>query len=501
MTDDPLFDLIHALTPAEKRYVQVYLARFVSDKKNHSALLFDVYASFHSYDEAMLRQNLAPQVSPRYLSAEKGALYRAILISMRIFHDQRSVDSRIRELLIDAEYLFDKRLYSQSIERINLAKELAVQFERRPAILEILRMEADIYKEKREKNLEELLRQNHEEQRKTLVIMAEEANVRMDRDLALLGIRTQFFKQDFTEGKEVSPAESMRDFEGKSFNYTSDKLSALAFTLVQQARLQDAARIYQALMELWERHPHRATTDRMSYKRMLSNAINTLQLLKEHETVAGLIAKLDAVACLNAEEEAEQFQVVMFARLHLYMNSGQWDNLQPLIARIEDGLKYYRTKINRARELAFRCNIAICWMMQEDWKKALVWINTIIDSPKTELRRDIQQLARILRLVFYYELNQHDLLEYELINTERFLRQRKAWTNYESGIIRLMKKLIETDEPGKKGLLRNFGGVLDKLNEKDSGRNYPAFTEIRIWLQHRLSDRPIRELITDESSS
>lgn len=489
MSYDRLNEIVNALTAVEKRYVRLFLTRH-SGKEHRSLEIFDALTG--EKKTPAKKNGAALSLQPH----EKTNFYNDVLLALRFFHQERSVDTHIRELLIDADFLFEKRLYDASLNRLAEARKLARQYERRTSLLDVLRLEAAITKEKRATGMQQQLREIHQLQREQIACLGLDVEgwIRLDETEA--EIRFQFFDRDAEQNNEAALADLYFDREqGFMNNYL--RLSRIALQSVRSKKLDMASRAYELLLEVWSTHPSFYESERMHYKRTLANYINVCQLLGNNTATATLIARLREVPSRTAEEEAEQFQVVMFAELMLLMNTGMWKKLSKLVKEIEKGLAHYQTKINRARDLAFRCNIAICWIMLEDWKQALHWINSIIETEKTDHRKDLQQLARLFRLLLYFELDKHDLLEYELINVERYLRQRKAWFAYEATIVKFFKKLLSSDLQEHPPLFEKFRTQLNEASEGKNSASLPGATELQLWARHHSSGKPIRELLRE----
>jgi hypothetical protein len=496
---DQVHELISSLTASEKRYVSLFASRHIVDAGSNQLRLFEAMVNLKVYDEKLLLKRLGTDSFSRHLSSEKNQLFRTILLAMRVYHEEHTVDSKLRELLTDAEFLFEKRLYNASIELLKKAGVLAEKHERRTQLLEMLQMEANVIKEKEQTLLDEKLAKNHARQSAILDQLNEEAQLIIDRNIVFLNTRKSFQPDAATTAQLPEWINEEPEIKaGKSFNYNFNRLSAIAIFHSKHGRHEQAADVYELLVQLWENYPERELSERLPYKKMLANNIVVNQLLQRNEKVEKLIAELKKHPCHTSEEEAEQFQVTAFAELMLLMNIGQWEKLENLVRKIEEGLNIYKTKINKARELAFRFNIGICWFVLGNWKASVFWLNEIIDTNKTDHRRDIQQLARIFRLLLYFELDKHDLLEYELINAERYLRQHKAWSAWEASIVRLIKKTLETDMEERPQLFSKFIKVNNGTAKNYDSAMLPGSSEILLWAKSHVYKRSIRDLMKEE---
>ncbi len=492
---DPLIELLQALTTTEKRYITLFITRHYSDGNNKQLQLFRSLSGKPGGDAGAAEKQV--KTVP---AGDRSALFRTVLLAMRVYHDERSVDTKIREYLIDAEFLFEKRLYDSSIDLLKKAAILADRYERRQLMHEILQQEAQIIKEKETQGQLEKLEQNHNAQVAVLRLLDEETALNAVRNHVFALTRRNMYAGDATPHNSLPDwiKETPELLPGKSFTYNYQRLSAMGLYHTRTGNYAQAGTCYDLLCALWDKYPERKDSERLLYKKMLANSINVYQLQQQNDRVETLISMLKNSTCRTAEEEAEQFQVAAFAELLLLMNSGQWKHLKKNVQEIEKGLVTYKNKINKARELSFRINIAMAWFILHEWKEAEKWLVSIIEQPKTDHRHDIQHLARLFRLVLLYELNKHDLLEYELINTERYLRQRKAWFAYEAAVVKFIRKLLGTDEPEKNKAFETFHGQLLRLSENNKGAPMPGISELRLWIKHRHTGKTMRVLLHEE---
>lgn len=138
---DGLFRLIHSLNRTEKGYVKRYCSRHVVGDGNDYLRLFDIIDSQEQYNEALVKSKLADTAMARRLSAVKNYLYQQILEAMRSYHASSSHERQIVELLEDADFLWEKTLYDQSMRRVIRARELAIAHDEYPFWLKTLSWE------------------------------------------------------------------------------------------------------------------------------------------------------------------------------------------------------------------------------------------------------------------------------------------------------------------------------------------------------------------------
>ena len=129
---DHIFQLVHAMSPAEKRYFKLHFASEV----NQLTQLFDTVNQMKSYDEEALKRKLPPSVA-RNLKVYKIQLQDLLLKSLSSYHGKRSILSKVRTWLEEADILAEKQLFEQALDRLAKAKALCLHYEEYTYLLEI----------------------------------------------------------------------------------------------------------------------------------------------------------------------------------------------------------------------------------------------------------------------------------------------------------------------------------------------------------------------------
>lgn len=133
---EALFELIKAMTKAEKRHFRLEAAAY-SGEKNYLRL-FDAIEKQKNYREDKLLQKFSGEKFIRHLASEKHYLHQALVRSLVRFHDESSILSKTRSLLAGALVLFDKAQKKPSWKMLCKAKKLAEAGEFHSLLLNIL---------------------------------------------------------------------------------------------------------------------------------------------------------------------------------------------------------------------------------------------------------------------------------------------------------------------------------------------------------------------------
>jgi len=137
---EPLFECIHKMEGAEKRYFSLFATRHSQENEGKKYLtLFthiesDPQISFTRLKEAMKQAGF----ETRYLLADCNYLYHLILQSLNQFHNKKSYSIRVKNLTVSAEIYFYKGLFDHAVKQLHKAEKMAMEVENLPLLLEVL---------------------------------------------------------------------------------------------------------------------------------------------------------------------------------------------------------------------------------------------------------------------------------------------------------------------------------------------------------------------------
>lgn len=154
---DELSELIHSMSPSEKRYFKLQATTFKDD--SHYLLLFDLIDKTTEIKDSVLREYLTKQGVTVSLSRLKNYLHQLIMKTLREYHLEHYPEFKIIEAYRDFRILKDRKLEKQAYKSLTKSVKLAKEYERYAYLWEVNRhfagddmLEADATKFRR--NLE-----------------------------------------------------------------------------------------------------------------------------------------------------------------------------------------------------------------------------------------------------------------------------------------------------------------------------------------------------------
>jgi hypothetical protein len=118
-----LHEIVHSLSPGEKRYFRQFASRHIIGGQNNYLALFDAVARQESYDEAALKQSLRDTSFVQYFPVAKRYLHQQIVESLYWFHRANSMEAQVQKNLLAADILLDKGLIGQSRKLLKKARK------------------------------------------------------------------------------------------------------------------------------------------------------------------------------------------------------------------------------------------------------------------------------------------------------------------------------------------------------------------------------------------
>lgn len=502
---DDLFQLVKSLEKNEKRYFTMYTSRNFSEGESNTLLLFNELDRMEEYDEEKLKKKLsvtkAGKSLAKYLSAEKKALHTMLMRAMRNYHAEKTVDVQLHELLMDEQYYHGKSLYELQAKTLYKAKKLAEQYEKFPALLTLFQREAKMLIERKTKDYDEVRSRIHKEEREVINKLLNEFEFRVLRDDFFIDFRSgtdtrnEIFQKKMNEKVAHSLMKSVDN--AQSFYAKKHYNSILRYYYRLNGDMKKSWEHTRAIVELFEANPSIKEESSIEYKISLANYLGSCHVTRQYNEFEAVLKKIKSLPSKSLDEEGEVFQDATLYELLYYLNTGKYADALKAIPEIEKGMKLFEAKINKASELVIYYNITLLYFILEDWKGAMHWVNKIIND-KSDSRKDIQHFARILHLLFHYEMGKGDMMEYLTRSVYRYLEREDKLLSFERLILLYLKKFPFAFN--EKDLIKSFVKLkeeIEKLKNTPGEKSRTGMEEMLIWLTSKIEKRRMEEVMKE----
>jgi hypothetical protein len=476
-----VFLLIKSLTKSEKRYFRLYASKGVSE--TNYLRLFNVIEKQEEYDENGIKNIFKKEKFADQLHVTKIYLFELILKSLKDFHNGRSVNDELLELIRDIEILFDKELYGACHYKIQKAEMLALKNEKLALLHEILSWK-----------------------RKLVLVMSagnrKEVNgiLEMESDvLEKLKTLNTYWR------RTINLFEIMKDEKALKGTMTerpakTDALQAkilhhhILFSVYFIKRnISKSQKEISSLIVLLEEHPERIEDDPTSYATAISNKISMLLAQKKWDEIPGLIRKIRDIPSNYTLRSENIFYTRLWLRtynveLEMYRDSMQLEKGIRLIEEIKDYIAKHKKSVPRDYEMLFYYQFAYIFFLKKDFHNSLIWINEILNGNFGEIRIDIQCYARILNLIVHFELNNIIVLRYAVDSCRRFLKKKKILDSFKNNQMRLFSRLsLASAEEYMQIFEKSYSEIFSDSSEKSE--RALDYLDLKSWMQEKMQGK------------
>lgn len=497
-----LHRLIHSLSPSEKRYFRLHAQTHSGKANSYYLQIFDIIQGQEVYNQDKVLEKLSKNRKVTRFSAEKKYLYLLILKSMRAYTAERDVFRKIRGMIQDVEFLFDKTLYPESYKILEKASKLAVEYDDLPSQVELLAWERRLLKRYPQKNklgkLEALIRW-----KESLMRRLETENAYSDlydRFFLLSQRETQLrHPEELERVKKLWKDSGLAKVEmADSFKSKHLYFQIITFYYRMQGLESQACDQYGHLVAHWDAHPQQVAEDPGKYKTLLSNYLAFCQLVDRFEEFPVIMEKIKGLPTRNKREEIQKQYDLFNCELLYFLNSGDLPKGIEVTQKLELWLVKHENEAPRSKLLGLNYNSSLLHFLSGEFRGALKWVNRVLNFPEVEERRDIIQVSRILQLIIHFELENFEIIENLIRSARRYYRKSDRFYEFEGLFLRTMRKLVRQFPEAHANSLQEFLKELQPIREKIP--DWPGLNETLIWVESKLTNQPISKALKPKNS-
>lgn len=473
---DHLFQLIHSLTSAEKRFFRVNAQRKGSPGANLYLRLFDILLNLKEYKEDEVKAHFLGEPCLRQFTRTKNYLYESVLQSLKDFHADRHVELRIRNDLDKVKVLFDRSLFNQALTRLSRCKKLAVEYDLTTFLPNILHWERQLLKKTRPKGLVEKLSKLEIEEIEHIKTLGKEIEAYATHDRLFLQIHQRVDAIDNPTTITISTV-SPTTFNGR----LAFLLSKALFHRHQGDRVQ-AHQYYQQIIQHWEKAPHQRKAFPDRYEKALLAFLYSAHSIGDYSSFAQLQEFVRQSQHLSKPFKSSFLCISYNLRLLYLMNTQQFEKALSLAADLDTELN--KTKETAQAWLPAATNLSVLYFLSRDYANARKWCNRLLDLPRNNNRRDLKELIRTIHLVLLYELKEFELIPYFLKSLQRYIRAQRKLNPMELALGRFLSEVLRTVD--KIAHQNAIAKLYDSLNAPEMVDGMIGLEELRMWVKGKI---------------
>ena len=491
---DDLHKLIKSLTPSERGYFKKFASLSYGKESNYMRL-FNAIEQQDEYEEKKIKQIFKNETLIKHLPSEKNHLYKIILEHLYAYGSDQSVDVKLNKMLFQIQILFKKNLFYQCQKLLLRAKKMAIEAEKYPQIIALIRLQMIFSNKIPIENVQVLI---HEQNAGVKIYANELAYSQLLAELLQLKIKNNLpFSKEM---KELMNRPLLTD-EKKALSFSARMrfLNLRANYSLQIGDLPGSYRFGKRLVELIESTPRKMKRDEKFYNIALMNLLIILDKARYYEELVETTVKLRSVVTTDEESAIEVFTVSYVTELNMYIYTGEFEKGLALIPQFISSFEMNSKKMNPYNKLIITCKIAILFFGANQLKKALLWINKTLNQENEGSPNQAIRATSILNLIVHFELGNMDLLEHLIKSTNYLQVEKQSLYKVEVCVLNFFKGLPESHTPKElmnefKKLKTKFVFLLKDPLEKEALNyfDYPS------WVESKIKQRPFAEIVREK---
>jgi hypothetical protein len=498
-----LYKLIKSLSKSEKRFFKLS-SSLQSGDKNYLKI-FDFIESQGKYDEDALKDEFKSETFVKHLPSEKNHLYKLILKSLRSYYSEQSISSILKQEIKNVEILYNKALYKECEKFVVRAKEVARDHEKFYYWFELLSWEKKLLEEAYEsgefsRNLDELI----EEEEMVIAKLRNLAEYQIVYSKINLIFRSGGFTRNENERKVVEGIADYHLIKGKN-TAISTRASSMCYYIkglcaATNRNFEDSYQFFNKTREILDKNQNIKSDSGQRYVLTLSHLLRCYIDGKDFVKAQALINDLrglEGTKGFNSTDITVRiFTITYNLELALFHAMGEFQKSVDLIPKIEALEEQFGDKVSKEQEILLTYNKAHSYFGVGDYKKALYYINLVLNDNEQNLRQDIYSFARLFNLVLHFELENYDFLEYIIKSTNRYFSKQERDFEVETVCIKHIRKLSKILSQNERvAVFVAMKGELDVLLQDHNEKVVLEYFNITAWVESKINKVSMSEAV------
>ena len=502
---DNVFELIRAMSKAEKRNFKLYATRLGGNEEAKFMALFDCMDALDVYDEARILQRCTA-LKKEQLPNMKAHLYRQLLISLRLLNVNHSNQLQLAEYIDFARILFDKGLYNQAEKMLDKAEAIAENLEQLATLLDILELRKQV----------QMVNVSSD-----MTHMATAANRRMlqlCQQIETISEISELATRLYSLHLQLGYARSQKDldllnnyFKPKLDKYASRKLSfterfyfyqAMAWYHYIRHNFSYSYRYGRSWIVMFDDKPEMKEVMYDSYLRGYSRVLEGMFLMRKNSlflsTLADFERECKTTGSINENAMMISQQILFTNRLNKNILEGAFKEGLWITKSIDSYLKRYAKHITVHDKMMLDYKIAQLYFGDGNFTKCMEHLSYIIAVKDPRIRRDLQCYARMLNLIASYDAGIDYNLDYQIRSVFTFVMKMHDMTEMKKEIFAFLRRINNSAPFNVKKELKTLYQHLKPYENHPYERRTFYYLELMTWLESKITGRNFGDIVREK---
>ncbi len=504
---DNLFELVHSLSPAEKRYFKIFVGAD-NQHSNKYLELFDLLAKKKEYDEEKLLNLSSYQGNSNRLLVAKNYLFQLLLKYLRSNRKNSTPEMEVMELLLDVQSLYSRQLLHSAKRLIDKARKIAEEndyYDLRFTIGEWQRRLVDLDNNPHHygEGYENIL--DHE----TFVTEQMQINTfyfNQYKKMRFINLREGYIKR----GKALDEFMAcLKHPQLQDYSYATNTTAQLYFHLCYieyfyaMREHKNRYEINRRLKALFNKHPVLVRNHpEIHLRSLVAYQLNLLHLglFTEFEQEIKIFESLEFPPYAHHLKRLRSFECLHLWMYHHYAQGRFKKAIEELVPKVEVYFEFYGHQLIYLDELFLKLEVAWMYIGMGELEKAIEWVVPLEMQVDPKLFSDHYTSHCIILMMVHYELGDAKTVGEAAKRMRDFLQSRRKMSSPEAFIINFFLKASEDlgNQKLQKELLQNFKTELSVLRKYLYVIPIYPIENIIWWVDSQVSNRTLAEVVREK---
>lgn len=487
-SNELLFELIHSLTKAEKRFIKLN-AKFHKGDKIYLSL-FDAIAKQKKYSEAELTKVVSGHDLSNKFNVAKNYLQNFIIKQLRQYHSGLKTSIECKNFIIDIEILYLKGQYLLAQKLVNKTRKIASIHEMFLVIEEL-----NFWDERISIAMESLGKGSAPQTKNPRKNINKYLNI-LDYDDLIKETRALIRKSniarndlDLKEYEEILNNPLLKDINNALSFEAKFSFHILKSVLLRVLGDSESSVLHRELLiEHVENHSETTKENPLKYATALHNLLMHSLHTNDFKLYEEYILKLRNLKLKMPHNQAQVLSSLSLLELGFYTEHKEYEKAILFIKSVQTKFDELNKLIKFENELLLHYHASLSYFHNGDYKKSLKWVNNIINSTSKEVRVEVKASVYTLNILIHLELNNHELLPYLVKTTSNFFKTNGMSNDLDLAFISIFKEIPEQSNPRQlKKYLQEKEFELKSIKDQSSIIPDINYDE---WLERKIQGLP-----------
>lgn len=478
-----LIKLIKSLKQGEKRIVTLELSRY--RKENNLLKLYQVISNSDTITDTDIRKKIKDKKFITQLHINKHKLYSSILEILQQINQKSSPYHKVLSLIQQAHILYSKSMIKAKDELLLKALPIAQKYELREFELEIIHLQ----------------QRTQANDSVSFIDSIQQVYAYLIKERKLHQLLNSCLTFEFTPGTRLNSRQraNLKKLMDEALTIRADSFTASYYQLrvcfsyyAIPGEHSPSNEYAKKIISLFNRNQHMLDLEtwRIAYIESFRNFIPAFTFFgqaSQREFIYNEAKRLDVPDRYKAS--------LVVNILDSYIQSGEFQENEKKIKDIEKHISFYQLHLSLYNQHILYFNLSVLYFGMKQYSRSLSWLNEIINTT-TGLNQSLAVMARLLRLIVFYEMGHVDILENHIRSATRFIIKLKGTYQFDSFFLKHLRKLSGFNNKTEQldFLKQSRKELLLLLKDKQESRALDYFDFIS-WLDSKIERRSFMDVV------